>query len=72
MVSFETVLNEINNFGFYQKFRYFLICIAALLPPIGYLFPKFDQNNLNNFAYILVTYLHSFTSPNVPHRLNII
>ena len=34
MITFETVLKEINDFGKYQKVRYFLICIAALLPPI--------------------------------------
>lgn len=35
MVSFEHLLKEIDEFGIYQKLRYLLICLAALLPPIG-------------------------------------
>jgi hypothetical protein len=35
MTSFETVLSEIDDFGKYQKLRYLLICLAALIPPIG-------------------------------------
>ena len=35
MAAYENVLSEINDFGLYQKLRYLLICIAALLPPIG-------------------------------------
>lgn len=35
MTTFETVLNEIDDFGKYQKLRYLLICLAALIPPIG-------------------------------------
>jgi hypothetical protein len=34
MVSYEQLLKEINDFGIYQKVRYMLICLAALLPPI--------------------------------------
>jgi hypothetical protein len=34
MVSFDQLLAEINDFGIYQKVRYLLICLAALLPPI--------------------------------------
>jgi hypothetical protein len=34
MVSYEHMLKEINDFGIYQKLRYLLICLAALLPPI--------------------------------------
>lgn len=34
MVSFEHLLQEIDDFGIYQKVRYLLICLAALLPPI--------------------------------------
>lgn len=34
MVTFETLLSEIDDFGIYQKLRYLLICLAALLPPI--------------------------------------
>ena len=49
MITFDNVLSEINDFGKYQKLRYFLLCIASLLPP-------------------LVTYIHSFTSPNADHR----
>lgn len=49
MATFENILIEINDFGKYQKLRYGLICIAAILPA-------------------LVTYIHSFTSPNADHR----
>jgi hypothetical protein len=35
MGAYENLLSEINDFGLYQKLRYLLICIAALLPPIG-------------------------------------
>lgn len=38
MVSFEHLLQEIDDFGIYQKVRYLLICLAALLPPIGKLY----------------------------------
>ncbi|RNA19574.1 organic cation transporter isoform X1 [Brachionus plicatilis] len=34
-VKFEDVLREINGFGKYQKTRYVLICLAALLPSIA-------------------------------------
>jgi hypothetical protein len=34
MVSFDELLKEINDFGKYQKVRYFMICIAGLLPSI--------------------------------------
>jgi hypothetical protein len=34
MVSYEHMLHEINDFGIYQKVRYAMICLAALLPPI--------------------------------------
>ena len=49
MAKFDDILFEINDFGKYQKIRYFLICLAALLPPV-------------------VTYVHSFMAPNVPHK----
>lgn len=35
MVKFDQVLQEINDFGKYQKIRYALICLAGLLPPIA-------------------------------------
>lgn len=41
MVSFEHLLKEIDDFGIYQKVRYLLICLAALLPPIGTIFNLF-------------------------------
>jgi hypothetical protein len=34
MVNFDDILAEINDFGKYQKIRYFLICLAGMLPPI--------------------------------------
>lgn len=34
MTNFERVLEEINDFGIYQKLRYLMICLAALIPPI--------------------------------------
>ena len=34
MVNFDDILFEVNDFGKYQKIRYLLICLAALLPPI--------------------------------------
>jgi hypothetical protein len=32
MVDFDEILYEIDDFGIYQKIRYFLICLAAMLP----------------------------------------
>jgi hypothetical protein len=34
MVKFDNILSEINGFGRYQKFRYALICLSGLLPPL--------------------------------------
>ncbi len=34
MVKFDDILQEINEFGPYQKLRFGLICIAAMLPGI--------------------------------------
>jgi hypothetical protein len=31
MVNFDDILFEINDFGKYQKIRYFLICLAGML-----------------------------------------
>lgn len=52
IVKFEDVLREINAFGKYQKTRYALICLAALLPSIAtYInsftaaLPEFKCNN---------------------------
>ena len=35
MGKFEDILYDLNDFGRYQKLRYFLICIAGILPPIS-------------------------------------
>lgn len=35
MVKFEDILADIGDFGRYQRLRYFLICLAGLLPPIA-------------------------------------
>jgi hypothetical protein len=52
MGKFDDILRDINDFGRYQHVRYFLICLAGLLPPITtYInsfilpFPKFTCNN---------------------------
>ena len=34
MAKFDDILHEINEFGAYQKLRYGLICLAAMLPGI--------------------------------------
>ena len=34
MVKFDDILSEIDEFGRFQKIKYGLICLAALLPPI--------------------------------------
>jgi hypothetical protein len=70
MTDFDDVLAELNDFGIYQQLRYLLICLAALLPPIGKKIVnfkvkiKFFQFNFNN----KVTYIHSFTAANPNHR----
>ena len=33
--NFDELLIELNDFGKYQKFNYFLICLASLLAPIS-------------------------------------
>lgn len=45
MVNFDDVLEEINDFGPYQKIRYFLICLAALLPAIATYLYSFTTSN---------------------------
>lgn len=35
MTKFDDILFDLNDFGKYQKIRYFLICIAGLLPSIA-------------------------------------
>jgi|LakMenEpi03Aug12_release.lakeMendotaPanAssembly.Ray.scaffolds.fasta_scaffold6380087_1 hypothetical protein len=35
MKNFDELLVEINDFGLYQKTKYFLICLAGLIPPIA-------------------------------------
>jgi hypothetical protein len=45
MVKFDELINEIDDFGAYQKLRYFLICIAALLPPIATFMHSFIAAN---------------------------
>jgi hypothetical protein len=34
MGKFEEILFEINDFGRYQKIRFYLICVAALMPAV--------------------------------------
>ena len=54
MVNFDNLLKEINDFGIYQKLRYALICLAALLPPIvtymqSFIAPKHPYRCKNPF-----------------------
>ena len=46
MGEYENLLSEINDFGLYQKLRYLLICIAALLPPIVTYIHSFTAANV--------------------------
>lgn len=48
MVNFDDILNEINDFGPYQKKRYFLICLAVLLPPMTVYMYSFTTANPNH------------------------
>ena len=50
MINFEYLLNEINDFGLYQKVRYLMICLAALLPPMvtymhSFIAPKLSKEH---------------------------
>lgn len=48
MGAYENLLSEINDFGLYQKLRYLLICIAALLPPIVTYIHSFTAANVKH------------------------
>ena len=48
MVKFDTILNEINGFGKYQKFSYALICLSGLLPPLVVYLHNFIAPNLKH------------------------
>ena len=65
MTSFENLLSEINDFGKYQKLSYLLICLAALLPPIGkywFNFIQFLSNWTKNFAHLFLSFNMKMTS----------
>ena len=78
MINFESLLSEIDDFGIYQKMRYLLICVAALLPPIG--ITRFTWKQVANVKWFLsillllfslmhsVTYMQSFIAPKLKHR----
>jgi hypothetical protein len=52
MVKFDDILSEVNEFGRYQKSRYALICLAALLPPIcTYLHSFIAANPPHRFVF---------------------
>ncbi|CAF0803311.1 unnamed protein product [Brachionus calyciflorus] len=58
MINFEYLLKEINDFGLYQKVRYLLICLAALLPSIvtymhSFIAPKLNKNIRCKHPYLL-------------------
>ena len=58
MVKFDDILEEIDQFGRFQKIKYALICFAALLPPICTYLHAFIAANPNhrlvlNFFLIL-------------------
>ena len=48
MVKFDNILSEINGFGRYQKFRYALICLSGLLPPLVVYLHSFIAANPNH------------------------
>jgi len=35
MTKFDDILHEINEFGKYQKIRFFLLCFAGIIPSIA-------------------------------------
>jgi OCT family organic cation transporter-like MFS transporter 4/5 len=48
MVDFDEILYEIGDFGIYQKIRYLLICLAAMLPAIVTYLHSFTAANPNH------------------------
>jgi hypothetical protein len=35
LAKMDEILENLNGFGRYQKFRFFLLCLSGLLPPIA-------------------------------------
>ena len=53
MVKFDDILCEIDEFGRFQKIKYGLICLAALLPPLCTYLHSFIAPNVK-YRFIFV------------------
>lgn len=48
MVKFDDIIKQVNGFGKYQKLKFALICIAAIIPGIATYLHSFVAANPNH------------------------